>query len=85
MLGSFFGSTNAGSINPQTGEAYGPDFPNITIRDIVAVQKALLDHLGIRHLVAVGSRRSRTGADPPFCPRARPRETEKFNEGRMSI
>ena len=40
MLGSSFGSTNAGSINPQTGEAYGPDFPNLTIRDIVAAQKA---------------------------------------------
>src|SRR5262249_49376104 len=53
MLGSSFGSTNAGSINPQTGEAYGPDFPNITIRDIVAAQKALLEHLGVRHLVAV--------------------------------
>ena len=53
MLGSSFGSTNAGSINPQTGEVYGPDFPNITIRDIVAAQKALLDHLGVRHLVAV--------------------------------
>ena len=53
MLGSSFGSTNAGSINPQSGEAYGPDFPNITIRDIVAAQKALLDHLGVRHLVAV--------------------------------
>jgi homoserine O-acetyltransferase len=53
MLGSSFGSTNAGSINPQTGEAYGPDFPNITIRDIVAAQKVLLDHLGVCHLVAV--------------------------------
>ena len=53
MLGSSFGSTNAGSINPQTAGAYGPDFPNITIRDIVAAQKALLDHLGVRHLVAV--------------------------------
>jgi len=42
-----------GSINPQTGEAYGPDFANVTIRDIVAAQKALLDHLGVRHLVAV--------------------------------
>src|SRR5438270_1429863 len=53
MLGSSFGSTNAGNIDPQTGEAYGPDFPNVTIRDIVAAQKALPDHLGIRHLVAV--------------------------------
>src|SRR5438270_12786200 len=53
MLGSSFGSTNAASLNPQPGEAYGPDFPNITIRDIVAAQKALLDHHGVRHLVAV--------------------------------
>src|SRR5207253_163991 len=53
MLGSSFGSTNAGSINLQTGEVYGPDFPNVTIRDIIAAQKALLDHLGVRHLVAV--------------------------------
>ena len=53
MLGSSFGSTNAASINPKTGEPYGPDFPNITIRDIVAAQKALLDSLGIKHLMAI--------------------------------
>jgi homoserine O-acetyltransferase len=53
MLGSSFGSTNAASLNPATGQPYGPDFPNITIRDIVAAQKALLDSLGVRHLVAV--------------------------------
>ncbi|HYM73984.1 MAG TPA: alpha/beta fold hydrolase [Stellaceae bacterium] len=53
MLGSSFGSTNAASINPKTGQPYGPDFPDITIRDIVAAQKALLDSLGVKHLVAV--------------------------------
>jgi homoserine O-acetyltransferase len=53
MLGSSFGSTNAASRNPKTGEPYGPDFPNLTIRDIVAAQKALLDSLGVAHLVAV--------------------------------
>jgi homoserine O-acetyltransferase len=53
MLGSSYGSTNASSINPATGEPYGPDFPAITLRDIVAAQKALLDSLGVRHLVAV--------------------------------
>jgi homoserine O-acetyltransferase len=53
MLGSSFGSTNAASRNPKTGEPYGPDFPNITIRDIVAAQKALLGSLGVEHLVAV--------------------------------
>jgi len=53
MLGSSFGSTNAASVDPQTGEPYGPDFPAITVRDIVAAEKALLDSLGVEHLVAV--------------------------------
>jgi homoserine O-acetyltransferase/O-succinyltransferase len=53
MLGSSFGSTNGASINPETGKPYGPDFPAITVRDIVAAEKALLDELGIRHLIAV--------------------------------
>jgi homoserine O-acetyltransferase len=53
MLGSSWGSTNGASRNPATGKPWGPDFPAITVRDIVAAQKALLDHLGIRHLVAV--------------------------------
>jgi homoserine O-acetyltransferase len=53
MLGSSFGSTNAASVNPQTGEPYGPDFPNLTVRDIVGAQKMLLASLGVRHLVAV--------------------------------
>jgi homoserine O-acetyltransferase len=53
MLGSSFGSTNGASINPQTGNPYGPDFPAITVRDIVAAEKALLEELGVQHLVAV--------------------------------
>lgn len=53
MLGSSFGSTNGASRNPATGTLYGPDFPAITVGDIVAAQRALLDHLGVRHLVAV--------------------------------
>src|SRR5579863_6037134 len=53
MLGSSFGSTNAASPNPKTGQPYGPDFPAITIRDIVGAQKLLLDSLGVKHLVAV--------------------------------
>src|SRR5262245_30413664 len=53
MLGSSFGSTNAGNINPQTGEAYGHDFTNITIRDIVDAQKTMLDHLDVRHIVTL--------------------------------
>jgi homoserine O-acetyltransferase len=53
MLGSSYGSTNAASVDPATSEAYGPDFPAVTIRDIVAAQKLLLQSLGVEHLVAV--------------------------------
>lgn len=53
MLGSSYGSTGPASIDPATGKPYGPDFPDITVSDIVATQRALLDHLGVAHLVAV--------------------------------
>ncbi len=53
MLGSSFGSTGPASVNPGTGKPYGPDFPDITLRDIIGAQKLLLDSLGVRHLVAV--------------------------------
>src|SRR5205085_7902583 len=53
MLGSSFGSTNGASLNPATGKPYGPDFPAIAVADIVAAEKALLDGLGVKHLVAV--------------------------------
>ena len=47
------GSTNGASIDLRTGQPYGPDFPAITVRDIIAAEKALLDHLGVKRLVAV--------------------------------
>jgi homoserine O-acetyltransferase len=53
MLGSSFGSTNPGTIDPMTDKPYGPDFPRLTVGDIVRAQKRLLDALGVRHLVAV--------------------------------
>lgn len=53
MLGSSYGSTAPGSVNLATGRPYGPDFPTITVGDIVAAQRLLLDALGVTHLVAV--------------------------------
>ncbi|MDN4073209.1 homoserine O-acetyltransferase MetX [Fictibacillus terranigra] len=53
VLGGCDGSTGALSINPDTGVPYGPDFPVITIRDMVHAQKKLLDVLRIRRLEAV--------------------------------
>jgi homoserine O-acetyltransferase len=53
MLGSAAGTTGPRSINPATGKPWGPDFPDITLEDIVAVQHRLLQALGVRHLRAV--------------------------------
>jgi homoserine O-acetyltransferase/O-succinyltransferase len=53
MLGSSYGSTNAASIDPATGKPYGPRFPDITVGDIVASQRLLIDSLGIDKLVAI--------------------------------
>lgn len=52
MLGSCYGSTGPGSVDPATGRAYGDDFPRITLEDIVTLQKRLLDALGVRRLAA---------------------------------
>ena len=50
MLGSCYGSTGPGAVNPETGESYGPDFPLVSIRDNIRAQAQLLDSLGIRRL-----------------------------------
>jgi homoserine O-acetyltransferase len=50
MLGSCYGSTGPGSVDPETGETYGPNFPLVSIRDNVRAQAQLLDSLGIRKL-----------------------------------
>ncbi|RUO24396.1 homoserine acetyltransferase [Aliidiomarina minuta] len=46
-------TTGPATINPETNAPYGLDFPVVTIRDFVNVQKALLDELGIENLHAV--------------------------------
>jgi homoserine O-acetyltransferase len=50
LLGSCYGSTGPGSVDPETGEPFGPDFPLVSIRDNVRAQALLLDSLGIRKL-----------------------------------
>ena len=50
MLGSCYGSTGPGSVDPETGKVYGPEFPLVSIRDNVRAQAQLLDSLGMRRL-----------------------------------
>ncbi len=53
ILGGCRGTTGPNSTNPETGRPYGPDFPVITVADMVDVQRLLVDHLGIGRLRAV--------------------------------
>ncbi len=50
ILGSCYGSTGPGSVDPLTGAAYGPEFPLVSIRDNVRAQAELLDSLGVGRL-----------------------------------
>lgn len=53
VIGGCMGTTGPMEINPATGEAYGLDFPVITVADMVRAQAMLIDHLGIDTLFAV--------------------------------
>jgi len=52
-LGSCFGSTGPQSINPDTGRAWGSDFPLVTVEDWVDSQARLADKLGIAQFAVV--------------------------------
>src|SRR5947207_1013585 len=53
VLGGCRGTTGPSSIDPATGCPYAMKFPVITTRDMVRLQKMLIDHLGIDKLLAV--------------------------------
>jgi homoserine O-acetyltransferase/O-succinyltransferase len=53
LLGGCRGTTGPSSTNPDTGKPYGPDFPVITVADMVRTQRAFLETLGIQQLAAV--------------------------------
>ncbi|MEM7119802.1 MAG: homoserine O-acetyltransferase [Pseudomonadota bacterium] len=52
-LGGCMGTTGPAAVDPETGELYGLSFPVITIRDMVEVQRMLLDELGIGRIMCV--------------------------------
>lgn len=52
-LGGCYGTTGPSSINPSTKKPYGLKFPIITVKDMVEVQKELIDYLSIKKIKAV--------------------------------
>lgn len=52
-LGSCYGSTGPASIDSATGEPYRLNFPVLTLEDVAAAGKALLDDLGIKSLYSL--------------------------------
>ncbi|MDO5852147.1 MAG: homoserine O-acetyltransferase [Methanobacteriaceae archaeon] len=53
VLGGCKGTTGPKSINPETNEEYGLNFPIVTILDMIKAQKKLITHLDIQQLFAV--------------------------------
>jgi homoserine O-acetyltransferase len=53
LLGGCRGTTGPSSVDPDTGVPYGPDFPVITVADMVRTERTFLRELGIERLAAV--------------------------------
>ncbi len=53
LLGGCRGTTGPSSLDPETGQPYGSDFPVITVADMVRTERAFLAELGIHRLAAV--------------------------------
>ena len=53
LLGGCRGTTGPSSTNPETGRPYGPDFPVLTVADMVRTERLFLQALGIERLAAV--------------------------------
>tara|TARA_R110002096_G_scaffold124002_1_gene268096 strand:- start:30064 stop:31152 length:1089 start_codon:yes stop_codon:yes gene_type:complete len=50
ILGSCYGTTGPTSIKPGSNERYRADFPAISVRDMVELQRVLLENLGIHRI-----------------------------------
>ncbi|KAJ1915334.1 homoserine O- acetyltransferase [Tieghemiomyces parasiticus] len=50
VTGSPYGSMSPCTINPETHEPFGPDFPMTTVRDDISLHRKVLDMLGVRQV-----------------------------------
>jgi len=53
ILGSCYGTTGPVSVRPGSNERYRADFPRVSVRDMVELQRLLLDELGIERVELV--------------------------------
>jgi homoserine O-acetyltransferase len=53
ILGSCYGTTGPVSHKPGSAARYRADFPRVSVRDMVELQRILLDELGVTHLELV--------------------------------
>lgn len=53
VLGSCYGTTGPVSANPESGDPYRSNFPEITVRDMVRMHQRLLDSLGVQGVETV--------------------------------
>jgi len=53
VIGGCQGTTGPASIDPTTHRPYGSTFPIVSIRDMVRMQAAVADHLGVRQWLTV--------------------------------
>lgn len=53
ILGSCYGTTGPVSLKPGSQERYRADFPRISVRDMVELERVLLDELGIDRIELV--------------------------------
>ncbi|KAI0312888.1 Alpha/Beta hydrolase protein [Amylostereum chailletii] len=69
VMGSPYGTASPVTTNPDTGKAYGPEFPATTIRDDVRLHKLVLDSLGVQSVAVVigGSMGGMAVLEWPLC------------------